>query len=208
LNLQLLSNVHTDWKAEEWLNAPVIIPTNEVKDAINVRATIAYAKLTSWDVNWYECEGKHRGQVISKPELKDYLMDIHLGMTGQHLGKIPLVLGMPIIINQNFDIEAGIINGCVGSLQSVCYTLKANGARHAISCIVSTPSTSGEPLPHLMTHETAVLWDTVDMSFINPFSRKKCQIKHTQLPISPGFAMTTHKAQGQTLLRTIIDLEG
>jgi hypothetical protein len=46
------------------------------------------------------------------------------------------------------------------------------------------------------------------MSFINPFSRKKCQIKHTQLPISPGFTMMTHKAQGQTLLRTIIDLEG
>jgi hypothetical protein len=84
-------------------------------------------------------------------------MDIHSRMTGQRLGKIPLVLGMPIIINQNFDIEAGIINGCVGSLQSVHYTLRANGACHAISCVMSTPLKSGEPLPYLMTHETAVL---------------------------------------------------
>jgi hypothetical protein len=35
-NSCLLSNVHPDWKAEEWLNAPVIVPTNEVKDAINM----------------------------------------------------------------------------------------------------------------------------------------------------------------------------
>jgi len=32
-------------------------------------------------------------------------------------------------------------------------------------------------------------------------------IKRTQLPIAPAFAMTAHKAQGQTLDKVIIDLE-
>ena len=32
-------------------------------------------------------------------------------------------------------------------------------------------------------------------------------IKRTQLPIAPAFAMTAHKAQGQTFNKVIIDLE-
>ncbi|KAG1860007.1 hypothetical protein C8R48DRAFT_802604 [Suillus tomentosus] len=60
LNMRLLSNVCPDWKTAEWLDAPVIVPTNEVKDAINVRATLAYAKHVGKPVYWYECLDKHR----------------------------------------------------------------------------------------------------------------------------------------------------
>ncbi|KAG1839847.1 hypothetical protein C8R48DRAFT_621415 [Suillus tomentosus] len=59
LNTRLLSNVHPDWKTGEWLDAPVIVPTNEVKDAINVQATLAYAKRVGKEVYWYECLDKH-----------------------------------------------------------------------------------------------------------------------------------------------------
>lgn len=36
LNMHLLSNMCPDWKTAKWLDAPVIVPTNEVKDVINV----------------------------------------------------------------------------------------------------------------------------------------------------------------------------
>ncbi|KAG1839848.1 hypothetical protein C8R48DRAFT_621400, partial [Suillus tomentosus] len=84
-------------------------------------------------------------------------------MTSQRLGKIPLVLGMPIILNQNFDVDAGIVNGCVGTLKSVRFREGVNGERHAISCVIKTLSTSPDPLPHLASHESAVLQDTVDI---------------------------------------------
>ncbi|KAG2135280.1 hypothetical protein DEU56DRAFT_737902, partial [Suillus clintonianus] len=84
-------------------------------------------------------------------------------MTSQRLGKIPLVIGMPIIITQNFDVAAGIMNGCMGTLKSVRFTEDADGVRHAISCVVQTPSTTADLLPHLAPHESVVLQDTVDL---------------------------------------------
>jgi hypothetical protein len=45
------------------------------------------------------------------------------------------------------------------------------------------------------------------MRFTHPYSHKVCTIKRTQVPIMPAFAMTTHKAQGQTMDKVIVDLE-
>ncbi|KIK33912.1 hypothetical protein CY34DRAFT_63529, partial [Suillus luteus UH-Slu-Lm8-n1] len=87
--------------------------------------------------------------------------------TSQRLGKIPLVIGMPVMIGQNFDVSAGIVNGCIGKLNSIRYSVDTNGNRHAMSCVIDTPSTSGDPLPHLTACQSVVLRDTVDMSFEN-----------------------------------------
>jgi hypothetical protein len=45
------------------------------------------------------------------------------------------------------------------------------------------------------------------MNFTYPHSHKCCKIGRTQLPIVlvPAFAMTAHKAQGQTLEKVIVD---
>ncbi|KAG1851158.1 hypothetical protein F4604DRAFT_1508287, partial [Suillus subluteus] len=53
--LSCLRTVKPDWKTGRWLKAPVIISTNEVKDIINVRATLAYAQHTNQSVDWYHC---------------------------------------------------------------------------------------------------------------------------------------------------------
>jgi ATP-dependent exoDNAse (exonuclease V) alpha subunit len=45
------------------------------------------------------------------------------------------------------------------------------------------------------------------MHFIHPYSHKTCTIRRTQLPISPAFAMTAHKAQGQTVQQAIVDIQ-
>ena len=45
------------------------------------------------------------------------------------------------------------------------------------------------------------------MTFRHPHSGKKCTIRRTQLPILPAFAMTAHKAQGQTMEKVLVDLE-
>lgn len=49
--------------------------------------------------------------------------------------------------------------------------------------------------------------NSTDMTFVHPFSGKWCLIKHTQVPILLAFAMTAHKAQGQSLPNIIIDLQ-
>ncbi|KAG1801810.1 uncharacterized protein BJ212DRAFT_1202261, partial [Suillus subaureus] len=81
------------------------------------------------------------------------------------LGKIPLVIGMPVMISQNFDVNVGIVNGCTGKLKSIRFSVDTDGDHHATSCVIDTPSTLGKPLPHLEAHQSVVLPDTVDMSF-------------------------------------------
>ncbi|KAH7924618.1 hypothetical protein BV22DRAFT_991291, partial [Leucogyrophana mollusca] len=83
--------------------------------------------------------------------------------TNQRLGRIPLVIGMPIMLTHNFDVESGIVNGCTGILKSIRYTLDADGRRHATSCVIDASNTSGDALPHLDNQQVVALEGTVDL---------------------------------------------
>ncbi|KAF8181771.1 hypothetical protein BJ912DRAFT_801813, partial [Pholiota molesta] len=83
--------------------------------------------------------------------------------TNQRLGKIPLVIGMPVMITQNYDVEGGVVNGCTGILKKIRYRKDSNGNRIATSCIVESDTITGSPLPALSQGQAVVLQDTVDM---------------------------------------------
>ncbi len=114
---------------------------------------------------------------------------------------------MPVMFAQNYDVGGGIVNGCTGFLEKVRFYKDAAGLRHAVSCIVRVSDMSSDFLPSLEKGQAAALRDTVDMSFRNEYTGKKCHIKRTQIPVSPGFAMTAHKSQGQTLTHAVIDFQ-
>ena len=50
-------------------------------------------------------------------------------------------------------------------------------------------------MPHLPPHHFPILADTAEITSEHNASHKRCVIKRKQVPIEPGFAMTTHKAQ-------------
>ncbi|KAJ7587463.1 hypothetical protein C8J56DRAFT_757381, partial [Mycena floridula] len=75
------------------------------------------------------------------------------------LGKLPLVIGMPVIITTNFDVENGIVNGCVGTLESIRYWVDSDGRRHAVSAVVRSNEIDGVALPHLNVNEAVAIED-------------------------------------------------
>ncbi|KAJ7779993.1 hypothetical protein B0H16DRAFT_1224595, partial [Mycena metata] len=85
--------------------------------------------------------------------------------TNSRLGKIPLVIGMPVTISQNFDVEGGVVNGCSGRLISVRYRLGADGRRYTLSCVVDAPNTTPGILPDLPLHHVVSLRDTTQIKF-------------------------------------------
>ncbi|KAJ3845876.1 hypothetical protein EV368DRAFT_3365, partial [Lentinula lateritia] len=87
--------------------------------------------------------------------------------TNQRLGRIPLVIGMPVIITQNFDVHAGVVNGAQGLLKSIRYKVDEQGRRHAISCVITLSTTElTEPLPYMENKDDVVaLEDKVSLSF-------------------------------------------
>jgi hypothetical protein len=144
---------------------------------------------------------------VSDNSLKDRLMRLHSGQTNQRLGRIPLVLGMPVMMSTNFDVDAGVVNGCTGILKQILYRTDSDGKHHTISCVVHAPNMTGDHMPGLPQHYVVALEDTIEMKFIHPHSKRKCKIRRTQVPILPAFTMTAHKAQGQTLSKVVVDLE-
>ncbi|KAJ3897807.1 hypothetical protein F5879DRAFT_778104, partial [Lentinula edodes] len=70
--------------------------------------------------------------------------------TNQRLGRLPLVIGMPVMITQNFDVESGVVNGCQGILKKIRFRVDDEGYRHAISCVVEARDTNArQTLPFL-----------------------------------------------------------
>lgn len=192
----------------DWHEAPFIVCDNEVKDALNVRATAAFAKRTGQALIWCDCLDTSSGTPIADDMLCSHLQRFNSGTTNQCLGRLPLMIGMPVIIVHNFDLTDGVVNGCTGKLKAVRSTIDANGNRHAHSCVVETADAMDDPLPNLCKHEVVALEDTTELTFRHPHSGKKCKIKRTQLPVLPALTLTVHKAQGQTMEKAIVDLEG
>jgi ATP-dependent exoDNAse (exonuclease V) alpha subunit len=114
---------------------------------------------------------------------------------------------MPVMITQNFDVDGGIVNGSKGTLKRIRFYVDAQGNRHLTSCVVHVEDVSEQPLPNLPPKDVPILSDTVQLQFTHPHSKRSCTIRRTQVPIVPAFAMTAHKAQGQSLSNVIIDLQ-
>lgn len=209
LNTRLASNLSMDWASGPWSSAPVIVAENAMKDALNVQMAGDFAIRSGKPLHWYHSSDRlARNKPIEDPLLQGKLAALDSGKTRYRLGRIPLVIGMPVMVAQNFDVQGGVVNGCTGKLVSVRYKLGADGKRYALSCVVEAPDTTPGIIPGLPDHHVVALTDTVSMAFEHPHSRKTMTVKRTQLPILPGFAMTAHKAQGKTLPNCIVNLTG
>ncbi|KAI0717166.1 hypothetical protein C8Q76DRAFT_573189, partial [Earliella scabrosa] len=87
---------------------------------------------------------------------------LHSGETNQRLGKIPLVIGMPVIVSHNFDVHSGVVNGSIGRLKKVRYQVdQETGERYLRSCIVHLPNIHASPLSQLETGDFPIMEDNV-----------------------------------------------
>ena len=203
-----LRNMATDFGNPTWTQAPIIVSNNDVKDRLNVEIAKSFAICTKQPLNFYHAMDKHNGKSIHDTDLRHKLWSYHSGKTEQRIGMLPLCKGMPVMITQNYDVEHGIVNGCIGTLQRINYTTDNEGHRYAHSCIIFAEKTSGPCLPHLKDHEVVVLAEETSFSFTHPHSHIRSSFQRKQLPITPAFALTAHKSQGNTLTAAILDLEG
>jgi len=114
---------------------------------------------------------------------------------------------MPVVFAVNFDVQDGIVNGMVGTVNTIYYYTDNEDRRHVTACVVNVPNSANTALPPLPMNQAVALQDTISMNFTHPYSKKHCVIKQTQIPLLPAFALTVHKAQAQTLPKAIIDIE-
>ncbi|EMD32491.1 hypothetical protein CERSUDRAFT_58649, partial [Gelatoporia subvermispora B] len=89
---------------------------------------------------------------------------MHSGQGGRRLGKIPLVIGMRVIVTQNFDVDGGVVNGSMGILKRIRYVEDAKGRRYAKSCVVKLDEAVADGMRDMGPSEVPILADEVHFS--------------------------------------------
>lgn len=195
---------------EQYRNLPILTSHNSVKDVLNLRLSKKFAEDNKITYQEYASRDTFAGKPIQDAQMVALLENLHTGKTGQLMKKLPLIEGMPVSVNQNYDVASGIVNGTDGYLKRVHYSISSDGSRTATSAVITVPGYDGPEMEGLEANEIVVFPETRSIDLHIPasagYSRTRISVKRTQLPIQPSFAMTEFKAQGKTLPGAIIDL--
>ena len=186
----------------------MIVSDNTSKDAINNQIAHLFASRSGQTLQWYIADDTKNGSAITDNSTLQIINLLHSGKTHGQLRRIPLVIGMPIMITTNINVQGGIVNGSIGTIHSICYKALPNGECSLSHCIVHLPNATAPALPHLLAHEYPIMLESMYITYRG--SRRDSlgiSFKRMQIPLIPAFAMTAHKLQGQTLNKAIIDLD-
>jgi hypothetical protein len=205
LNMHLLRDWSPKAINDGWDFPTTIVYNNAVKDEINILAIDEYAKAVNKQVDCYYCKDFHQNEEITNEDLVKHLRSLPTSKTKQCLRRLPLVVGMKIIVLHNFDVKRGVVNGSVGVLRGIHYQTNARGERHLTSCVVELDGT--KPIMKcLLSTDAPLLPDSKSFDISHPYSRRRCNICRIQVPIQPGYAITAHRSQGMTYQQVVIDL--
>ena len=113
----------------------------------------------------------YKGLPISDDAITELLDMLPSNKTGGRVGALPLVLGMPVVITENFNVAGGVVNGNTSILCHVHYCLGDDGKRYLTSCVIELPDFTGGALPHLPPQhvpvivEQAVVYSTLPQEY-------------------------------------------
>lgn len=156
----------------------------------------------------------------------------------EHLpGYLPLVPGMPVLLQENIACELGLSNGTQGIFRELVYTETSNSdtsfdqekfpidtvfIRDPQYALVEIPKSKIKKLdsldPQIVPIPVIEKTFTVDVEklysdkghVMKLFKSNKLKttisVKRKALPLIPAYSITTHKSQGQTLRKIVIDL--
>ncbi len=201
LNTRLIDKI--DMTNEKFINAPFIVPGNELRREIN--------KLhASWNA-------KKNGQVIQLSIAKDscskipltdskkkQLSNLPYTKSGNLPTQLELFVGLPIMVTKNLAVELGICNGALGTITRIKY-----GQNNQIPCYVVAKfqCSSCPKLAGLENGEIPIFPTSASYQFKFPGTVRFVTIHRVQLPIVSAYSYTSYKSQGKTLSAIVTDLQ-
>ncbi|CAF3110869.1 unnamed protein product [Rotaria sp. Silwood2] len=159
------------------MQAPILVFRNEVRTQLSHKAAIYNAAQLGYTPMVCVAQDTCKGQPVEDLALVKKLLELSDSKTEHLPGLLPFVPGMPVILTQNIATELALQAKLV-SIPLVEQTFRVD---------------IGDILPKDK----------------KPKSSKKTilSIKRHALPLVPAYSITTHKNQGQTLNKVVIDLK-
>ncbi|CAF1598294.1 unnamed protein product [Adineta ricciae] len=174
---------------------------------------------------------------IDIPDLTKRLLALPDNKTEHLSGYLPLVSGMPVLLQENIACELGLSNGTQGIFRELVYNEETQESTHfdegiftddtifvrnAQYALIEIPKAKVNKLELLdpLIIPIPVIDKTFEINLeklyadkgpvIKMLNKKKLKstisVKRRGLPIVPAYSITTHKSQGQTLPKIVIDL--
>ncbi|CAF2763694.1 unnamed protein product [Rotaria sp. Silwood2] len=190
-----------------WNKAPILVFRNEIRTKLNNKASIHNATQIDHPLMVGVAQDTCKGKPIEDPILVKNLLELSDSKTEHLPGLLPFVPGMPVILTQNIATELGLINGIKGTFRQLVYHEESIN-KCKIECKLQDLEPKLIPIP--LVEQTF----RVDIADILPKDKKPksnqktiLSIKRSALPLVPAYCITTHKSQGQTLNKVVIDLK-
>ena len=138
-----------------------------------------------------------------KHALKCRWLQYHDRDTNNLPGMVPLAIGMNVALTEHVDRGKGLLRGSVGHVHSLLWN---DNDRRPATVYVKFPEAKweldgiNEPGVYPI-HPVKREW-YLDHGRDSP----TLKVQRTQVPLTPGYAMTTHSSQGKTLKAVLLDL--
>ena len=172
---------------------------------------------------------------IENSRLRKAILELPDNKTEHLPGYLPLTPGMPVLLTENIATELGLSNGARGIFHQLIYdnstdiydlneeTFPVNSKfiTQPKYALVEFPNCKVESAletlaPKMIPIPVSEQSFTFDVSEYLPKSASKAlkgrkastkiTVKRKALPLVPAYSITTHKSQGQTLRKIIVDL--
>ncbi|CAF4275882.1 unnamed protein product, partial [Rotaria magnacalcarata] len=215
--------------------APILVFRSTLRTQINNRAVLNKATEMGPRLMVCVAQDYFQGKIIDDLRLRKTILELPDNKTEHLPGYLPLVPGMPVLLTENMPTELGFSNGTRGIFHQLAYekssadiqfqdknfptnTKFITRPKYALvefsNCKLDSELAELQakiiPIP---ISEQTFLFDVKELLAENvskaaKINKKttKISIKRKALPLIPAYSMTTHKSQGQTLDKIIIDL--
>ena len=190
--------------------ATTIFSTNDIKYHVNKVRARAWAAAAATPMHYAIARDTASSTVLQeKPHLlqeKVTWLQRHDQECGGLYGVLPICLGLPIRATEHLDRGRGILKGCKGKVVGWS-TAAATEIWNTLPAVIYIQfETAGrwhiEGMPHGNVYPVSPMrkpW-FLDRNRNTP----QLRVSRLQFPLAPGFAVTAHIAQGQTLQEGVV----
>lgn len=126
------------------------------------------------------------------------------GQSDDVLGRLPLFVGMRVMVTTNLAIGCGIVNGREGNVKEIKYR-QENGYRTAL-CVYVEIAGVGQVHDSLPNDVVPIFPTTHSFYWKEAPQGASQRVSRIQIPLVPSYSYTDYKSQGRTLEVAIVDL--
>ncbi|CAF4759939.1 unnamed protein product, partial [Rotaria sp. Silwood2] len=218
-----------------WNEAPILVFWNTLRTQINNRAVLNKTIEMGLTPTVCVAQGYIQGKPVDDLRLRKVILELPDNKTEHLPGYLPLVPGMPVLLTENVATELGLSNGTRGIFHQLVYNESPEDVqwqdknfppntnfimqpKYALvefaGCkLDSTLAELQCKIVPIAISEQTFLFDAKELLPDNvakaaKINKKttKLSVKRRALPLIPTYSVTTHKGQGQTLGKIIVDL--